>query len=161
MAFASLHAERIGLADPSLALFLYGGIVVIGRIAFARVPDRLPSLPLASAALATIGMGLVIAALSSSAWGFMLGIALTAIGVTFSTPAFFSAVFATAGPSERGVASGTASAALDLGLGVGPILLGFVAAPYGIPWAFALAAAIAFTGAVWTIGLARRTRVAA
>lgn len=156
MAFASLHATRVGIPNPSLALFAYGAIVVFCRIAFARVPDRLPSLPLAAASLVAIGLGLLVAAGWASPWGFFTGIALMAVGITFSTPAFFSAVFATATPSERGIASGTASAALDLGLGVGPILLGFVAAPYGIPWAFALAAAIALVGALWTVGLMRR-----
>lgn len=156
MAFASLHATRVGIANPSLALFAYGGIVVVCRIAFARLPDRLPSLPLATASLAAIGAGLLVAAVWSSPWGFLTGIIIMAVGITFSTPAFFSAVFATASPSERGIASGTASAALDLGLGVGPILLGFVAAPFGIPWAFALAAAIAFAGGVWTTALSLR-----
>ena len=51
---------------------------------------------------------------------------LMACGVVFSTPAFFSAIFATAAPSERGAASAMASAALDLGLGLGPILFGYL-----------------------------------
>lgn len=155
LAFASLHATRVGIDDPSLALFAYGAIVVVCRIAFARIPDRLPSLPLGAAALATIGSGLVVAALWREPWGLFAGIAVLAVGVTFSTPAFFSAVFATAAPEERGVASGTASAAIDLGLGIGPILLGFVAAPYGIPWALGLAAAVAFAGAGWMVRLSR------
>lgn len=157
LAFASLHATRIGIADPSLALFTYGAVVVVCRIAFARVPDRLPSLPLAAAALATIGTGLVLTALWREPAATFAGIAVIAVGVSFSTPAFFSAIFATAAPKERGIASGTASAAIDLGLGIGPILLGFVAAPYGIPWAFALAAGVAFAGAAWMLVLSRRT----
>ena len=60
-------------------------------------------------------------------------------------------------PEGRGIASGTATAAIDLGLGIGPILLGFVAAPYGIPWAFAVAATVAFAGAAWTLRLSRQT----
>jgi len=79
-----------------------------------------------------------------------------AIGVTFSTPAFFSAIFATAKPSERGAAAGTASAFIDLALGFGPIALGIVAAGQGIPWAFATGAAVALVGAAWTAYLARR-----
>jgi predicted MFS family arabinose efflux permease len=156
LAFASLHATRIGIADPSLALFAYGAIVVACRIAFARIPDRLPSLPLGAAALATIGAGLVLTAVWSDPLGAFAGIAVIAVGVSFSTPAFFSAIFATAAPEERGLASGTASAAIDLGFGIGPILLGFVAAPYGIPWAFALAAGVAFAGAAWMVRLSRR-----
>ncbi|MFC9918740.1 MFS transporter [Agromyces binzhouensis] len=157
IAFATLWAERIDLASPSIALFAYGAVVVVCRIAFARVPDRLPSLPLAAASLVLIGIGLVIAAAWQDWVGLLVGVVFMGVGITFTTPAFFAAVFATASPSERGVASGTASAALDLGLGLGPIALGLVAAPFGIPWAFALAAAIAFAGAAWTAGLVRRT----
>ncbi|WP_438856005.1 MFS transporter [Agromyces sp. M3QZ16-3] len=159
IAFATLWAERIDLASPSIALFAYGAVVVICRIAFARIPDRLPPLPLAAASLVVIGVGLVIAAVWQDWIGLLVAVVLMGVGITFTTPAFFAAIFATASPSERGIASGTASAALDLGLGLGPIALGFIAAPYGIPWAFALAATIAFAGAVWTAWLVRRTPV--
>jgi predicted MFS family arabinose efflux permease len=76
--------------------------------------------------------------------------------VAFSTPAFFSAIFATAQPSQRGAASGTASAAIDIGLGLGPIVFGLVAAQFGIPWAISLGAAIAAAGALWTLTLQQR-----
>ena len=85
----------------------------------------------------------------------MLGAVVMAVGMTFSTPAFFSAIFATAKPSERGAAAGTATAFMDIGLGFGPIALGVVASAGSIPWAFAAAAGIAFAGAAWTAFLAR------
>jgi predicted MFS family arabinose efflux permease len=86
----------------------------------------------------------------------LLGTGILALGVTFSTPAFFSAIFATAGPSQRGAASGTFSLCLDLGIGAGPVLLGLVAESAGIPWAFGAAAGAALAGSVWTAHLARR-----
>jgi len=159
LAFASLHAERVGLSQASVALFVYGGVVVVCRIAFARVPDRLPSLPLAAASLGVIGVGLGLVAVWQSPAGLLIGVAVMAVGVTFSTPAFFAAIFSTATPSQRGAASGTASAAIDLAIGLGPIALGFLAGPFGIPWAFGAAAAIAFAGGIWTLMLSRRARV--
>lgn len=161
LAFASLYAVRVGVANASLVLLVYGGVVVVCRLAFARVPDRLPPLALGAAALGTIALGLVLAASWPSPAGLLLGAVVTAVGVSFSTPAFFSAIFATASPSQRGVASGTASAAIDLGLGIGPILLGLVADPFGIRWAFAVGAAVALAGGVWTLVLRRRSTVAA
>ena len=157
LAFASLYAGRVGLANASIALLVYGGVVVVCRVVFARVPDRLPPLALGAAALGTIALGLALAASWPSPAGLLLGAALTAVGVAFSTPAFFSAIFATASPSQRGVASGTASAAIDLGLGIGPILLGLVAGPFGIGWAFGVGAAVAGAGALWTLLLRRRS----
>src|SRR5215207_1693493 len=153
LTFASLHAGAVGLARTSIPLLVYGTVVVIGRIAFAKIPDRLPSLQLGAAALATIVVGLTVSAVWRSPIGIILGTALLAVGVTFSTPAFFAAAFATAGPSERGAASGTVSAFLDLGLGGGPILLGLVAQSSGIPWAFGAAAGLALAGCFWTLAL--------
>jgi predicted MFS family arabinose efflux permease len=155
LAFASLHAAGTGLQNASLPLFAYGIAVVIGRIVFAKVPDRFPSLRLGAAALFAIAGGLTVMALWSAPAGMLLGTALMALGVTFSTPAFFAAVFATVTPAERGAASGTASVALDLGLGGGPILLGLVAQAAGIPAAFGVAAGVAVAGAVWSLSLAR------
>lgn len=155
LAFASLHSEKIEMTNTSLALLVYGSVVVLCRIAFAKVPDRLPLLPLGAASLVTIGSGLLVAAIWQTPLGLLVGVVIMAVGVTFSTPAFYGAIFAAAAPSERGAAAGTASAFIDLGLGLGPIALGFVAASQGIPWAFAAGAAAAFAGAWWTAFLAR------
>ena len=157
LAYASLHAEDVGLAGTSLPLALYGLVVVTCRVVFAKVYDRLPPLPLGAAALAAIAGGLLLAAAWTTPAGFLLGAVLLGVGVSFSTPAFFSAIFATARPSERGAASGTASVCLDLGIGGGPVLLGLVAQGVGVPAAFALAAGVAAAGSGWTLVLARRT----
>ena len=97
---------------------------------------------------------LVIAVWTTPA-GMVAGTVLTAVGVAFSTPAFFTAIFATAKPSERG-AAGTASLFLDLGLGFGPIALGFVAQGATIPAALAAGAACAAAGTFWVLRLYRR-----
>ena len=155
LSLATLHAQGVGMGNASVPLLAYGAMVVACRIVFAKVPDRLPSLPLGAAALATIAAGLIVLAIWSEPIGAVSGSLLLAVGVTFSTPAFFSAIFSTAAASERGAAAGTASVFMDLGLGGGPILLGVVAQGYGIPVAFAIAAGVAMAGALWALRLAR------
>jgi len=150
LAFAALHAESIGMRNTSLPLFVYGAVVVTGRIVFAKVPDRLPSLPLGAAALGGIAAGLLLTAAWPSPAGLLAGTVLLGLGVTFSTPTFFSAIFSLASASERGSAAAMASACLDLGLGGGPILLGLVAQSAGIPWALTVGAGVAVLGAGWT-----------
>lgn len=151
LAFAALRADELGMRDTSFPLLVYGATVVLGRITVAKLVDRMPALRLGAAALVAIAAGLGLAAVATSPAGLLMGTLLLGIGVTFSTPAFFSAIFALARPGERGAASAMASAALDLGLGIGPILLGYVAQTSGIPWAFATGAAVAVVGAAWTI----------
>ena len=157
-AFGALQAEAVGLMPASAPLFVYGLVVVAGRLSLARVLDRFPALLLGAIALAIIAAGLMIIALWTNPIGMVLGAAIFALGVTLSTPAFFSAIFATAKPGERGAASGTASVFLDLGIALGPMVLGLAAQAGGIPFAFGLAAAVVLAGCGWILTLSRKAR---
>jgi predicted MFS family arabinose efflux permease len=154
-AFGALQANAVGLMPTSTPLFVYGLVVVAGRLSLARYLDRFPALPLGAGALVIIAGGLMIMTFWTTPLGMVLGAAAFALGVTLSTPAFFSAIFATARPSERGAASGTASVFLDLAMGGGPMVLGLAAQAGGIPFAFGAAAAIAVAGGGWILALSR------
>jgi predicted MFS family arabinose efflux permease len=153
LSLASLHGHEIGFDNASIPMFVFGATVVTCRTVFAKVPDRVPSLALGSAALTTMGCGLLVMVAWATPVGAVVGAFVLAVGISFSTPAFFSAVLSTARPAERGAAAGTASAFMDLGLGGGPILLGAVAEASGIPGAFAAGAAVAIAGAAWSLHL--------
>ena len=153
LAFASLHAADLGLGSTGGGLVTYGATVVLCRIVFARVPDRVPSVPLAAASLLVIATGLATLAAWSTSAGFYTGVVLLAVGVAFSTPAFFGAIFERADPEDRGAASGTAGAFLDLGLGLGPVVLGVVAVQLGVTGAFAVGALVAVGGCLWMLVL--------
>jgi predicted MFS family arabinose efflux permease len=157
-AFAALHAADVHLATTSLPLLTYGAVVVAVRVAFARVPDRVAPLPLGACAILTMAAGLVVSAAWAAPAGALVGAGIMGVGIAFSTPALFAAIFARAGAGERGAASGTASAFLDLGLGGGPILLGLVARSSGIPAAYGVAAGVALLGGIWALVLAARER---
>jgi MFS family permease len=146
LAFASLHAAHLGLDLWSTVLALFGVVVVGCRILFAQLPDRVAPLRLAAAALATSGVGLVVAAALPSAWGLFLGATALGVGSAFLTPAVFAAIFSRVPSAQHGSAAGTASVFIDLGFSGGPILVGLVAAAVGIPAAFLAAAALTAAG---------------
>jgi MFS family permease len=148
LAFASLHAADLGLDLWSTVLGVFGIVVVLCRLLFATLPDRMPPLRLAAAALAASGTGLVVIAVVPEAWGLFLGVAVLAVGSAFLTPAVFAAIFSRVPPSQRGSAAGTASVFIDLGFSGGPVILGLVAAASSIPAAFLTAAALTAGGAV-------------
>jgi MFS family permease len=159
LAFASLRAGEVELGRTGTALFLYGVTVIVVRLAFVAVVDRIPALRLGVVALVTTASGLALASLGSSAVGLLLGAVLVAVGVAFSTPAFFAAAFASVGPTERGAVSGTMMATIDLSFGLAPIGLGWLADAQGIPSAWLLAAVVGLAGAAWTLALDARRRV--
>jgi MFS family permease len=142
LALAGLRATEIHFAAWSAVLLVYGAIVVGCRIAFARVPDRLPALRLGAGSLVVCATGLVVLAGVPSPAGMLAGAAVLGVGVAFLTPAIFAAIFGLVAAHERGAAAGTATVFIDLGFGGGPLLLGLVAAKHGIPIAFLGAAAL-------------------
>jgi MFS family permease len=148
LAFASLQAAELDLHPWSAVLGLFGLVVVVCRVLFATLPDRMPPMRVAAAALAASGAGLLVTAAVPSAWGLLLGAAVLAVGSAFLTPAVFAAVFGSVPPSQRGSAAGTTSVFIDLGFSGGPILLGAAAGVGGLSAAFLAGAGLAAAGAV-------------
>ena len=162
-AFVAIYAtDDLGLSGSGEVLLLFGLIVVVTRIAFAKLPDRVSPFRLGAVALAFCATGLGTAAVFVGVPGLLVGAALLAVGVAFTTPAIFAAIFARVPASERGAASGTASLFIDLGFGGGPMLLGIVAGSAGIPAAFLVAALIAAVGAAGSalLSVDRRSAIA-
>jgi predicted MFS family arabinose efflux permease len=147
-AFVALRAEAIGFDDWSLVLLAFGLIVVGTRILFARLPDRMPPYRLGAVALGLTGVGIIIAALVPSPAGLLVGASVLALGVAFTTPAFFSAVMVRVGAHERGAAMGTMTIAIDLALGAGPLVFGLIAGVAGMPAAFIVGGMVALGGAL-------------
>jgi MFS family permease len=156
LAFAVLRGDELGMAYPSVLLFAYGGAVIGVRLLLPRAADRHPPLRVLALALAVTATGGAAAAAAPNGAALVGAAAIVGTGVALLTPAFFAAVFTGVPPSQRGAASGTATMAIDLGLGVGPIIAGSVARSAGIPVAFASGAALAVLGCVWTLRLQRR-----
>ena len=150
--FVVIDARELHLAGAGNVLFVFGAVVIVCRVAFARLPDRMPPFRLARIALVLIAAGLLLAALVRSDAGLLVGGAVLAIGVALITPACFAALFQRVPPAERGSASGTASLFLDLAFGGGPMVMGLVANEAGIAAAYAAAAALALVGAMVSLG---------
>lgn len=155
--FVALHAEAIGFANWSIVLLEFGLIVVGTRILFAKLPDRLPPYQLGAGALALTAAGIAIVGLVQNGVGLLAGAGVVALGVAFTTPAFFTAVISHVSPHERGAAMGTMTVAIDLAFGGGPLVFGLVAAAGGIPVAFLAGGVLSALGAVGALSRVRGT----
>ena len=157
LAFAVLHARQVGLEAWSLAPLVFGATVVLCRVVFRALPDRVRPLPLAGTSLLMLAAGLLLVAGVSTPLALLLGTAMAAVGVAFLTPAVFAAVFSRINPAQRGSAAASLSIFIDLGMGVGPMAVGLLAASSGTSVAFAVAAGVSLVGGLGAIMGSRRT----
>jgi MFS family permease len=161
LAFAVLQARAVGIEAWSLVLLTFGGTVVGCRLGFAKLPDRVPALNLAAAALGASAVGFLAIGAAQSPVGLVAGTVVLGAGAAFLTPAVFAAVFSMVPAEERGSAAATTSIFIDLGLSGGPRLLGLVAAATSLPAAFTIVAALPLLGgAVLAIRQVRQTAAA-
>jgi MFS family permease len=158
LAFVPLYALDLGMGGAGLVLGLFSGIVVLIRSIGARIPDRLGASRSTRIALTLSAAGLTMVGLWREPAGLIAGAAVLAFGVALFTPALFALAVAGIPANERGSVMGTTSAFLDLGFGLGPATLGFVAAAVGRGGTFLVGAAVAAAGLVLVVatGLGRR-----
>ncbi len=148
MAFSVLLSREIGVRPWSLALAVFGGTVVVCRLVFARLPDRVPAAPLATGALLAAGAGMVLVGAVPTAGGLLAGALVCGLGSAFMTPAIFGLVFRTVPAAERGSAAASVSLFIDVGLTGGPMVLGALASAAGLATGFVLMAAAPLVGVV-------------
>jgi MFS family permease len=146
LAFVPLYALDLGLAGAGLVLGLFSGIVVTIRSVGARIPDRLGAGVTTRASLALSSLGLGVVGLWRTPTGLIAGTVLLGVGVALFTPALFALAVDGVPANERGAVMGTTSAFLDLGFGLGPATLGFVAAAVGRGGTFLAGAVVAAAG---------------
>ena len=146
-AFIALVAAEAGLPSAGAPLALYALIVVVLRILFASLPDRVGAATLSGGALAVTAVGLAVIAVAGGALGLMIGTAVFAFGIAFMFPALIALAVARADERERGAVVGTTSAFMDLSFGIAPATLGLVVDASGFTAAFLVSAAIAAGGA--------------
>jgi predicted MFS family arabinose efflux permease len=151
LTFVPLYALDLGMSGASLVLGLFAGIVVVIRSVGARIPDRLGAARATRVALALSALGLTTVGVWRTPTGLVAGTILLGVGVALFTPALFTLALQGIPASERGAVMGTTTAFLDLGFGLGPATLGFVAATVGRGGTFLAGAAVAAAGLVLVV----------
>ena len=154
LTFVPLYAIDIGMDGSRVVLLVFAGIVVGIRSVGARIPDRLGAARATRTALALSAAGLALMGIWRSPAGLLAGAVVLAVGIALLTPAVMALAVEGVAPGERASVIGTTSAFLDLAFGLGPAMLGFVAAALGRPGTFLAGAAVAAAG--WVLVVATR-----
>jgi MFS family permease len=146
LAFIPLHASAVGMDGAGLVLAVYALVVMVLRVAFVSLPDRMGAARLSGTALAVSAVGLAVIAVAGEPILLVVGTAVFAGGIAFMFPALIALAVSRVDENERGSVVGTTSAFLDLSFGLAPALLGAVASSSGLPVVFLLSAGVAVVG---------------
>ena len=135
-AFVPLYVDDIGLDDAGGSFLLYGVLILIVRVAGARLPDRLGARRSAAAALVFAAIGTAVMAAWASVPGLVVGTIVFAGGMSLMYPALLLLALDGVPDNERASSVGTISSFFDLSQGLGGLICGTAAALAGERGAF-------------------------
>ena len=145
--FVALYVDHLELGDAGPLFAVYGGLILVIRIAAARVADSYGARRTAAAAIGCIVAGMAVMAAWHTLPGLYAGTVVFAVGMALQYPALIRLVIDNAPDNERSSAVATFSIFFDVSQGAGLFILGAVVAVAGSEqWAFAAAAALSASG---------------
>lgn len=149
--FIVLHLEARGIGHGATVFAAFAAMLVLTRLVFGHLPDRVGAAPVAIVATLGEALGLALIAVAHSlpvalAGGLVMGAAFSLLN-----PALMLIALGRVSQSARGAAMGTYTAFFDAGVGLGAPLAGLVAALAGYESAFFFAAAICVASALMVL----------
>jgi MFS family permease len=148
--------------NPGLFFTIYALFLLMARPLGGQIADRLGRPAAVIPGLAFMALGLGTLAFSTELSHFVVVAVLYGIGFAFVHPALLALTVDRAAPQERGAAMGTFSAAFDLGIGLGSILLGLLLDRTSFQVIYLTTAGVATAGMlVFALGSRRRGPIGA
>lgn len=149
--FIALYIDRLtnGESSSALVFVIYAVAVVILRLFFASLPDRLGARNGTILALGFIAAGLLIMAIWASLIGVYVGVLVLSLGVAFNYPALFLFVMDNTEAHERSHSVASFGFFFDVAGALGAPFLGLVVDFSGNErWAFVVGASASIIGLV-------------
>jgi MFS family permease len=154
-AFGSLLFTDHHWTPVWLAFSSYAAALIVARLAFGQLPDRIGGACVALLFVLIEALGLATMWIAASAWVAAAGAALTGFGYSLVFPALGVEAVRRAPPQSRGVAMGAYTACLDIALGVSGPALGALASSTGFSFVFLVSALVVLGAAAVSLRLLR------
>jgi MFS family permease len=124
-AFFPLFALSHGVGNPGLFFTAYAIVLILGRVLGGKVLDLYSRERVILPCITIYIIAMSVLAFSKTLPMFILVAVIWGIGNTFLIPALVAYTIEIAG-SSRGPVMGTTTAAMDLGMGLGPVIMGII-----------------------------------
>jgi MFS family permease len=146
--FIVLHLESRGVGHGATVFAAFAAMIVLTRLVFGDLPDRMGAAPVAIAATVGEACGLLLIAVAHSLPVAIVG--GVAMGAAFAllNPSLMLIALGRVSQRARGAAMGTYTAFFDAGVGLGAPIAGVVAALTSYEGAFIFAAAVCLASAL-------------
>jgi MFS family permease len=156
IAFSSLLFVEHGWTPVWLPFTAYAVALILARLLFGHLPDRIGGAQVALISVLVETTGLTLMWLAPSALVAATGAALTGFGYSLVFPGLGVEAIRLAPPESRGVAMGAYTACLDIALGVSGPVLGLIASSAGFGVVFLVSAIVVLSSAVVALKLQRK-----
>jgi MFS family permease len=159
-AWSALHLEQTlgtGPATAGVALALFSGAMVSGRLSAQGLGEHVPDRLLLAGGAALAACGLTLTALAPVTPLALAGLVVTGLGASVTVPAILSITGRAAAPAARGAAISSVTTVAYLGFLVGPPLVGLMAGATSLRGGLRLLAAAAAALSTSALVLAPRT----
>ncbi len=127
VSFITLYSDEIGVQNGSLFFVIYAVALTVARPISGRMFDREGPKKLFTAGLMLLIIGFIVLSQWGSASGIVVSAILIGLGNGASQPTMQAMVLEMVPPERRGIAISTIFSAVDIGIGVGSIVMGWLA----------------------------------
>jgi len=156
MAFFPLYAINHGVTNPGLFFTAYASVMISGRVFGGRIFDVHKREKVILPCIIAFILAMTLLAFSETLEMFILVAVIAAAGHAFLVPSLFAYILDLVG-SSRGPAIGWLTAMGDLGIGLGPMIMGVILRLTSFPTMFLCLALTALIGFVYFYLFVRRT----
>ncbi len=156
MAFFPLHAINHGVTNPGLFFTAYASVMISGRVFGGRIFDVQKREKVILPCIIAFILAMTLLAFSKTLEMFILVAVIAAAGHAFLVPSLFAYILNLVG-SSRGPAIGWLTAMGDLGIGLGPMIMGVILRWTSFPTMFLCLALTGLIGFAYFYFFVRKT----
>lgn len=146
LSFIALYGREMGIENTSLFFLVFSIGIAASRIISGKSFDKEGPVKILTTCLILLILGFILLVLFKNMIGFYMSAIIIGYGIGVVFPVFHAIVNNMANPLRRGAANSTLFTSLDLGMGFGMLLMGFVAQYSSISVTFIISSIIAFIG---------------
>ncbi|HEY9204742.1 MAG TPA: MFS transporter [Candidatus Methanoperedens sp.] len=151
VAFLPLFAQKQNMTNPGIFFAVLAVSLIIVRALAGRISDIKGRKFVIVPGMILIILGLWVLSQADSIWYFLAAALLYGLGFGSVHPALIAFLVDSVGEKERGAAMGTFTAAFDLGIAAGSLIMGIVLESLGFGVMYFLGGLIVLAGTVWFI----------